>query len=284
MYSEASTMEIIGLIAGNGTFPLRFAEAASAKGVRVAAVAHRGETLAELEGKVESLTWIRVGELGRIISTFKRVGAKHVAMVGGINRVRLFGGVKLDLRGMMLMARLRSTKDDVIMRGIADELKGEGIEVVPSTIFLEELLCPEGNLTRVVPDEEELTDIQVGIEALKAISAQDIGQLVVVREGVVVAVEAVEGSNAAILRGGQLGGRGTVVIKFAKPTQDMRFDVPVVGPKTVETLIESGARVLALEAGRCLIMDPDEVVRAANRHGISIVGCPAIGARLGGVM
>jgi DUF1009 family protein len=266
----------IGVIAGNGTFPIHFSREARRNGRSVVAVAHRGETLPELAQEVDCLEWIKVGELGRLIDIFKQTGVREVAMAGGINRIRLFGGVKLDTRGAALLYRLRSTKDDVIMRGIAAELEGEGISVVSCTLYLNECLVREGLLTESPPTAEEQTDIQVGIEAIRAMSSQDIGQLVVVREGVIVAVEAVEGSDRTILRGGELGGKGTVVVKFAKPTQDMRFDVPTVGERTIRTMLQARARVLALEAGRCLILDEAKVVAAANRHGLAIVGCPPL--------
>ncbi len=266
----------IGVIAGNGSFPIHFAKEAARAGRDIVVVAHSGETTPELVQHVQFLRWIKVGELGTIIRTFQELGVREVAMAGGINRIRLFGGVKLDARGAQLLARLRSTKDDVIMRGIAEELEKEGIQIVPCTIFLNECLVRPGVYTKSEPSEEEWTDIQVGTDAIRAMSSQDIGQLVVVREGVVVAVEAVEGTDRTILRGGEFGGKGSVVVKFAKPTQDMRFDVPTVGERTVKTLIEAKARVLALESGRCLMLDEEKVVALANRHGISIVGCPSL--------
>ncbi|MFN8392250.1 MAG: UDP-2,3-diacylglucosamine diphosphatase LpxI [Bdellovibrionota bacterium] len=270
------TSNAIGVIAGNGPFPIHFAKEARKHGRSIVAVAHRGETLPELSGHVDCLEWIKVGQLGRMIDVFKQARVSEVAMAGGINRVRLFGGVKLDARGAALMYRLRSTKDDVIMRGIAEELESEGIRVVSCTMYLHECLVSEGVLTKSAPTDDEQTDIRIGIEALKAMSAQDIGQLVVVREGVIVAVEAVEGSDQTILRGGELGGPGTVVVKFAKPTQDMRFDVPTVGERTIETMSKAKARVLALETGRCLIIDREKVVAEAARRGIAIVGCPPL--------
>lgn len=266
----------IGVIAGGSNFPLRFIEEAHRHGRPVVVVAHRGETREEISELADELVWIKVGELGKLIDTFSRHRVKEVAMAGGINRVRLFGGVKLDKRGAALLYRLRSTKDDVIMRGIAEELEGEGISVVSCALYLTQCLVKVGVLTESGPTPEEAADIEIGIQALRAMSAQDIGQLVVVREGVVVAVEAVEGTDATIRRGGELGGKGSVVVKFAKPTQDMRFDVPTVGLKTIRTLIEAKARVLALEAGRSLMMDEPEVLALANKHNIAIVGCPPL--------
>ena len=170
------------------------------------------------------------------------------------------------------MAKLRSTKDDIIMRGIAGELESEGISVESCTMFCKEWLVEKGVLTKSTPSKDENEDIEIGVEALSKLGDLHIGQLVVVREGVVVAVEAVEGSDATIKRGGELGKKGTVVVKFSKPTQDMRFDVPTVGLKTIETLREAGARVLALEANKSIILDKPEVVAAANKAKISIVG------------
>ncbi len=263
----------IGVIAGNGPFPMRFVQEAKANGRDVVAVCHIGETSEEIAQFVDTLHWIKVGELGKMISAFRSEGVREVAMAGGINRVNHFGDVKLDARGASLMLKLRSTKDDVIMRGIADELAREGIEVISCTTFLSDSLVREGVLTKSSPSADELEDIQVGVDAIAAMSAQDIGQTVVVRQGVIVAVEAVEGTDAAILRGGELGGKGSVVVKFAKPTQDMRFDVPTIGIKTIEVMRSSGARVLAVEAGRTLIMDEGEMVALANKCKIAIVGC-----------
>lgn len=265
--------EVIGLIAGYGPFPIAFARGAKAHGAKIVAACHVGETDPAIEAVADDVFWVKVGELGKIISTFVAAGATKAAMAGGIHRPKFFGGVKLDPRGAMLLAKIRSAKDDVIMRGIADELAGEGIEVISCTAYMEDWLAPQGLLTKARLTEDDKQDIEVGISAIKAMSSEDIGQLVVVREGVVVAVEAAEGSDAAIKRGGELGGRGTVVVKFAKPTQDMRFDVPTVGVKTIETMVSVKAKVLALEAGRTLIVEPDKVVQLANKHKISVVGC-----------
>ena len=267
---------LLGLIAGNGPFPLEFVRAANAAGRPVLAVCHKDETDPNIASLVSHVEWIKVGELGRLVDTFASAGVTEVAMAGGINRVRLFGGVKLDARGIKLLAKIKSTKDDLIMRGIADELQSEGIQVIECTRYLSESLAPEGLLTKTKLTEEENTDISVGIEAIKAMSSQHIGQVVVVREGVIVAVEAVEGTDATIRRGGELGGAKCVVVKCAKLTQDMRFDVPTVGIRTIETMTAVKARVLALEAGRTLIMNKEETVKKAEKAGISVVGCPSL--------
>ncbi|HMO17033.1 MAG TPA: UDP-2,3-diacylglucosamine diphosphatase LpxI [Oligoflexia bacterium] len=266
----------IGLIAGNGYFPLACAKEARALGHKVVAVCHQGETSDEIIELVDFASWVKVGELGRTINIFKEQGVSFVAMAGGISRVRSFRDVKLDLRGSALLLRLRSAKDDVIMRGIADELLSEGIEVFPCTHFLSSWITPEGVLTRLKPTVEQSNDISIGVSALKAMSSEDIGQLVVVRDGVIVSVEAVEGSDAAILRGGSLGGQGTVIVKCAKITQDMRFDVPTAGIKTLETISNAGGSVLAIEAGRSILMDKEKFLKEADRRKICVVGIPSL--------
>jgi DUF1009 family protein len=262
----------LGIIAGNGSFPLRVAKLAKAEGRKVVVVSHLDETEQNIEGLADHVTWIKVGELKKMIQTFKDHKVHHVIMAGGINRVNVFGGVKLDTRAAALLMRLRSTKDDIIMRGIADELSGEGIEILNCALYFKQCFVKTGVISKRKPSAEELTDIEVGKDAIVAMSAQHIGQVVAVREGVIVAVEAVEGTDKAILRGGELGGKGTVIVKCAKPAQDMRFDIPTVGIKTIETMIAAKASVLALEAERCLLLDEEEVVALANKHGISIVG------------
>lgn len=262
-----------GVIAGNGPFPRSFIQSAQAHGHAVLAVCHRGETDPSIESLADEVIWIRVGQLGKLIEGFRGRSITSVAMAGGINRVNWFGGVQLDARGAALLARLRSVKDDVIMRGIAEELGKDGIEVVSCTRFLEDHLVSLGCLTKRKPTDAEWADIEVGRQALRSIGAEHIGQVVVVREGVIVAVEAVEGTDAAIRRGGELAKRDAVVVKCAKPSQDMRFDVPTVGLKTLQTMQEVDARVLALEAGRSLMMEPREMCEFADRHQLTIVGC-----------
>lgn len=278
LYSDGNPLlpKRIGIIAGSSSFPLLFAKAAASNGFSVVTAAHVGETESAIRGLVNRLKWIRVGELGAIIDFFKEHEVKEIVLAGGINRIRLFGGVKLDARGAKLIARLRSLKDDVIMRGIADELKTEGIDVVECTRFMESHLAPEGLISSRPPTPEEERDIQVGIDAIKAMSSQDIGQTVVVRDGIVVAVEAVEGTDRTIKRGGELGGKGIVVVKFSKTTQDLRFDVPTVGKRTLEMLSSAGATALAVEAGRTLVLDREEVIKLADCRNISFIGVPAL--------
>ncbi|OVE79752.1 hypothetical protein BVY02_02405 [bacterium J17] len=272
---DDTSLKTIGIIAGNGTLPVRFAREAKKNGCKVYAVCHYKETDPALEEFVDDLQWVKIGELNKLINFLKSKKVSQAVMLGGVNRIRLFG-IKPDLRGLSLIYRTRSAKDDVLMRAIADELNGEGIEIISSVIFLQESLVEERLLTKSKVSESEMDDIEVGANALKAIGSQDIGQLVVVKDGVIVAVEAIEGTDRAILRGGELGGPGTVVVKFAKPTQDMRFDVPTIGVTTIENMIKVKARVLALEAGRCILLDEDQVVKLANKHKIAIIGCPPL--------
>jgi UDP-2,3-diacylglucosamine hydrolase len=266
----------LGLVCGQGSYPLRFIRSAKKQNLKIFSICHHGETDQIVADESGAAQWIRVGELGTLIHFFKQHQVKHVAFAGGINRVRLFGGVKLDARGALLLARVRSTKDDKIMRALADEFAIEGITVVSCTLFFNDGIIPEGVLTKRAPTIDELEDIAVGRSVIQTVGEHDIGQLVCVREGVVVAVEAVEGSDRAIERGCTLGGNGTVIIKCAKPTQDMRFDVPTVGIKTFQMMKEFGGTVLALEAGRSLMLDREECLEFANQNGISVIGCPPL--------
>lgn len=264
--------EPIGVIAGSGSLPLRFAKRARSAGHRVVAVCYEGETDQQIADEVDVLEWIKLGQLGRMIEVFLQHNVRQVVMLGGINRVKLFGGVKLDAKGALLLLRLRSSKDDVILRGVAEELDAAGVRVLSCATFFENELITPGVITRTKPSSEELRDIEVGSEALRAMSSQHIGQLVVVKDGVIVAVEAVEGSDKAIIRGGELGGAGVVVVKCAKTVQDLRFDIPTVGLKTIESLKSVNARVLALESGRCMLLDREAFIEAANQAGIAVIG------------
>ncbi|MDR2337737.1 MAG: UDP-2,3-diacylglucosamine diphosphatase LpxI [Deltaproteobacteria bacterium] len=265
--------DTIGIIAGSRELPISFAKTASELGLSVCAVCFEGETSKQIENFTKQVCWIKLGQLGKIINFFKKHGVANAVFIGGISRVKSFKDVSLDMRGALFMAKLRSTKDDVILRGLADELANEDIEVLDSTVFAKEHLVPSGVLTKTKPSKEQLRDIEVGREAIRALSEQHIGQLVVIKDGVVTAVEAVEGSDEAIRRGGKLGHSGTVVVKCAKVNQDMRFDVPVIGINTIRAMLEVSASVLALEAGRCLVMDKDKLLALANENGLVIIGC-----------
>ena len=264
-------MSRFGLIAGNGRFPLLFAEAAQAAGVDVIAVAHEGETPPELADCVPDVTWVHVGELGKIIATFQAAGVTEAVMAGGIYKVGALTNIQPDARGMAFIGKLPNLNDDAILRGVARELEAEGITIVESTRFLPSLVPAAGTLTRTEPDTAQWKDIRLGVAAAKAIGRWDIGQSVVVKRGTVIAVEGAEGTNATIRRAGELAGSGGVVVKVSKPHQDLRFDVPAVGPDTVTVMQEAGVQVLAVEAGKTLLIERPAFVEQANRYGLAVV-------------
>jgi len=264
-------MPRLGLIAGNGRFPLVFVEAARAEGIDIVAVAHQGETPPEICALAPEVTWVRVGELGKIIATFQAAGITQAVMAGGIHKAGALAHFQPDERGLAFISRLPSLKDDVILRGVAQELESEGIMVIESTRFLSSLIPQEGALTTFTPDAQQWADIRLGVAVAREIGRWDIGQSVVVKRGTVLAVEGVEGTNVTIRRGGELGGAGTVVVKVSKPQQDLRFDVPTVGPDTITVMHEVQATVLALEAGKTLMLDKPRLLHAAETQGISVV-------------
>ena len=264
-------MNKIGLIAGNGTFPMEFAKAAKLKNLEVVAVAHEGETSPELAQLVDAIFWIKVGQLGKMIDIFKKQGVRDVLMAGGIKKTRMFGGIP-DLRGAAFLARMLYNKDDSLLRGVAAELESEGITVRESTLYLESILAPAGVLTRRKPSKDEWKDLEFGWQMAKEIGKLDIGQTVLVKDRAVLAVEAIEGTDEAIRRGGRLCGKGAVVIKVCKPNQDLRFDLPAVGIETIKTMKEVKASCLGVEAGKTIILDRESVLKEADKAGIAIVG------------
>jgi DUF1009 family protein len=264
--------EWIGLIAGNGRFPLLFAENARRLGYCVSAVALTGEADPSLEKVVDRIHWIALGQLGRLIKAFKQDGVRQTVMVGGVKKTHLFSDVRPDLRSLALLRRVSARKDDSLLRAIAAELEDEGIRVRESTFGLDGLLVEEGMLTRRAPTKREWRDIAFGWEMARAVGHLDIGQCVVVKDRVVVAVEAVEGTDEAVRRGGKLARSGAVVVKRFKPQQDRRFDLPAIGPGTIRAMADCGAAVLAIEAGRAVFLDREEAIAAADEAGIAIVG------------
>jgi len=275
----------IGLIAGNGRFPVLFAREARRHGLHIAAVAHHGETVEELEQEVDSITWIRVGQLGKLLRALRTAGVRRAVMAGGIDKVRSLSQIRPDLRGILFLRRALTAGgghgDDALLRLLAAELEGEGIEIVPSTIFLESLLAPAGRIAGPKPAAQALADIRAGCRVLEALGGIDVGQSVVVERGVVLAVEAIEGTDETIVRAGKLGRANLVVVKLAKHGQDMRFDVPAAGPHTIMTMAQAGATVLAVEAGATLLLDREIMARSADDARISIVGCTKTGAVAG---
>ena len=262
-------MQRVGLIAGNGRFPLLFARSARTQGIEVVAVAHDGETLPDLTELVGAITWVKVGELDRIIRTLQRAGVTRAVMAGGIRKAALLEHFAPDHRALGFLTRLAHFGDDALLRGLAAELESEGIEIVPSTILLSALLAPAGTLTQQQPSEAQWSDIRHGIEVAQAIGRWDIGQSVVIKSGMVLAVEAIEGTDAAIQRGGC---PGAVVVKVSKPQQDLRFDVPAVGPETVRVCSAAGIAALAVEAGKTLLLEKQDLLREADGAGLCVVG------------
>lgn len=265
-------METIGLIAGNGSFPVLFARTARREGVRVVAVAHRGETESEIESWVDSVTWVKVGQLDAIIQTFRMHGVRRAVMAGGIRKASFVENFSPDERGKRFLERLTSWGDDALLRGVASELESEGIRIVESTLFLASILAPEGQLAGEAPSPAQWQDVRYGMEVAKGIGRWDVGQTVVVKSGMVLAVEALEGTDAALRRGGELGRGGAVAVKVSKPGQDLRFDVPAIGPNTVAVCRAAGIAVLALEADKTLLLERDALLEAAGETGLTIVG------------
>lgn len=263
--------DTIGLIAGGGQFPIILAESAKGQGHTVVAVAHHGETDPALEEKVDRIVWIRLGQLGQLLSVLKTNHIRKALMAGTIDKKGMFSRIRPDLKGLALMSKLAIFHDDDILRAVAKELEANGIQVVSSVFYAPQLLASEGCLTRRRPTPREKEDIDLGWHVAKEIGKLDIGQCVVVRQKTVLAVEAMEGTDDTILRGGKLAREKAVVIKVSKPNQDLRFDIPTVGLKTLEAMTEVKASVLAVEAGKTLIFDKVKVIDYANRNGISIV-------------
>lgn len=262
----------MGLIAGNGPLPVLFAREALARGFTVVAVGHQGETSRGLEGLVSSMEWVQVGQLGALIRFLRSHGVTQAVMLGGIDKRRAIKGLSLDERASKLLQDMASRGDDRLLSALARELEGEGIQVMGFKEFVPSWIAPLGSVNARRPTAREILDLKLGIKVLAHLGPMDIGQTVVVKEGVVLAVEAVEGTDQTISRGGRLGGPGGVVIKGSKPTQDLRFDLPTVGPETVKTMASVGATVLAVEAGCTVMVARDEMVSTADRRGISILG------------
>lgn len=261
----------LGIIAGSGTFPLLVARSARKAGLRVVAIAHEGETDPALEQETDTIVWIRLGQLGQLIRNLKKHGVRYAVMAGAIKKKRMFENVLPDLKGLSLMSRLVIFHDDDILRAVARELAKEGIEIVSSTTHVPELMAPAGILTRRKPSKTEKADMAFGWRIAKELGRLDIGQCVVVRRKTVLALEAIEGTDETILRGGRIGREKTVVVKVSKPNQDLRFDVPSVGVGTVKMMSEVKASVLVVEAEKTLLFDRKEMIHLADEKGIAIV-------------
>jgi len=261
----------IGLISGNGKFPLIFAREAKRAKVEVVALAIKKETNPSLENLVDRIHWVDLGQLGDLIEICKREGITRAVMAGQVRHTRLFSEVKLDARAMALLAGVKDKKANSLLGAVADELSREGIELIDSATYLSHLLPSPGILTRRKPTQKEWRDIEFGHKMAKEIAGLDIGQTVVVKDQAVLAVEGMEGTDSTIKRGGKLGRGNVVVVKVSKPQQDRRFDLPIVGERTIQVLKEAKARVLAFSARSTILLDRDKVVKSANKNGISLV-------------
>ncbi|MBI3071845.1 MAG: UDP-2,3-diacylglucosamine diphosphatase LpxI [Deltaproteobacteria bacterium] len=266
----------LGIIAGNGPLPVLVARAAKARGMRIVATAMNGETDPAIDREADAVRWVPVGKLGKILETLQRGGVRQALFAGGLDKKRFFGRVEPDVAALTLLNRLRMRGDDSVLSAVADYFAENGVTIVDSTSLLPELFITKGVLTRRSPDADEWRDIEHGLLVARALGALDVGQCVVVRRGVVTAVEAIDGTDATIRRGGDLAEGGAVVVKVTKPKQDLRFDLPAVGLGTLRVMREVRARALAVEAGRTLIFDRDEFIRVANRGGIAVVGMPPV--------
>ena len=279
----------LGLIAGNGRFPFLLLDAARAQGLEVCVAAIKEETDAEIEQRAAAdpeitVHWLSLGELSRLIETFHKEGVEKAVMAGQVKHKQIFSSIRPDWRLAKLLLNLNTRNTDMLLGAVAKVLGDEGIELISSTSFLEPLLAQEGVLTERDPDEDERKNIEYGLGVARAVAGFDIGQTVVVAAQACVAVEAMEGTDATIERAGRLMesmegdastlGRRLTVVKVAKPNQDMRFDVPVIGLATIETMIRAGASCLSLEAGRTLLFDRESLLERASRAGIAIVAAP----------
>ena len=268
--NSAASLDSLGIIAGNGRYPILLAEAARARGVkRLAIVGFSGETAAEVEKLADNYTKLRVGQLGGLCKYFRDQKITQAIMAGQIAPGNLFD-LMPDLKGALLLARLKERNAESIFAAIAEELLKSGVELLPATTFLEDSLPEPGPIAGPKLSSQQLTDVAFGFRTAKEISRMDIGQSVVVKKGTVLAVEAFEGTDAAMERGGRLGKGDVVLVKVSKPNQDFRFDVPVIGTRTLEKAREAGVRVIACEARRTLLLDRKLVCEQAERDGISL--------------
>jgi hypothetical protein len=261
----------LGLIAGNGRFPFLVLEGARKAGASVAVAAIREETDPQIEQVADRLTWVGVGQLGKMLRFFKNEGVEKAIMAGQVKHVQIFSSSIPDVRMLKLLLRLPRRNTDALIGAVATELATEGIELIDSTYFLRDQLPQAGNLTKRAPDERERGDIEYGLEVAHEIARLDLGQTIVVRDRACVAIEAMEGTDAVIRRAGQLVRGRLTVVKIAKPDQDMRFDVPVVGLSTIEAMTEAGATCLCVTASKTLMFEREEMLRLADKKRMAII-------------
>jgi DUF1009 family protein len=269
----------IGLIAGNGRFPFLVLDAARSIGHDVTIIGIKEEASKELEEAAArapkaDLHWVSIGQLGTFLKILKDDNITQAVMAGQVKHVKIFGGFVPDLTALALLGRLKSMNTDALIGAVADLMRERGVELVNSAKFLEPLLAGAGQLSDRIPNEAEHKDLEFGYRMADAIAALDIGQTIAVKHQAVVAVEAMEGTDETIARAGHLAGDGVTIIKVAKPNQDMRFDVPIVGLATIQAMRIAGAKVLSIDAGRTLIFDRDVFLASANEAQIAVVGRP----------
>ncbi|MDE2060304.1 MAG: UDP-2,3-diacylglucosamine diphosphatase LpxI [candidate division NC10 bacterium] len=264
-------VERLGIIAGGGPLPVVAARDARMQGFNVVAVAVEEAASADLAGEVDAICWVGAGQLGRLLAALKRENVTDVVMLGKIPLDLLFSRVKIDLAGLLFYMKLKDRRGDTILASVGDLLAKEGITLHDCRRFLSSIVLRKGLLTARAPSSSEQQDISFGRELARSMAQLRIGQTVVVKRRTVLAVEAIEGTDAAIRRGGQLGKGKVVVVKVGRPEQDMRFDLPVIGPETMVALEDAGATALALDADHTLMLDREKVVATADRLGLAIV-------------
>lgn len=261
-----------GLIAGNGQFPFLVVNGAKAAGAELAVVAIKEETDPAIERVADVVQWVGIGQLGKMIAFFKKHSVEKAMMAGQVKHVQIFSGALPDLRMIRMLWNLPKRNTDSLIGGVADEMGREGIELIDSTYFITDHLAPHGVMTKRAPNETEVGNIEYGLHIASEIARLDLGQTIVVRAKACVAIEAMEGTDATILRAGDLANGKLTVVKVAKPDQDMRFDVPVIGVPTIEHMVKAGATCLSVTAGKTLIFDREKMIALADRHKITVVG------------
>lgn len=263
----------LGIIAGGGSFPITVANTARERGERVIGVGFASDTDPAFQAHCDKFSWLKLGQLGRLLDFFAANHVTHVVMAGPINKPRALD-LRPDWRAARLLFSIKARGDDVLLRALTAELEREGLIVVAPHHYSPDLLAPEGILTKRKPTQTELEDVEFAWTLAQSLGQFDIGQCLVVREKIVLAVEAIEGTDAAIKRGGQLGGPGAVVVKRPKPTQDKRLDLPAFGLKTLQSMVDVGATCLAFEAGGCIFFEQDKAIDFADARGITLLGLP----------
>jgi DUF1009 family protein len=261
-----------GLIAGNGQFPFLVVEGAKRAGAELSVIAIKEETEPAIEGVADNVLWVNIGQLGKMISFFKTNGVEQAMMAGQVKHVQIFSGALPDARMLKMLWNLPKRNTDALIGGVANEMEKDGIELIDSTHFIKDQLAQPGVLTKRKPSGVEQENVDYGLGVATEIARLDLGQTIVVRAKACVAIEAMEGTDATIERAGELANGKLTVVKVAKPAQDMRFDVPVIGIPTIETMVAAGATCLSVTAGKTLIFDRKEMIDLADRNKIAIIG------------